>query len=99
MVSPRLPPLTLLTRLTSDVAFFTDVGVNPRAVICWALAVFPSMPGFVSSVTKGRIAVPIGWVHTSYLAWILGTYLQRSLVSSTSVLILTSLGCARFQAT
>lgn len=49
-----------------------SLGLNLRAPVIWALAIFPSFPGFLSTVSKGKIAVPIGWVHTSYLAWILG---------------------------
>jgi NCS1 family nucleobase:cation symporter-1 len=48
-------------------------GINPKAPIVWALSVFPSLPGFAYTLSKGKLNVPIGWVHTSYLAWVLGS--------------------------
>lgn len=57
------PPPTLL---------LLPPGLNLKAPLVWALSVFPSFPGFVSTISKGKIIVPTGWVHTSYLAWILG---------------------------
>lgn len=53
--------------------FLLRSGLNWKAVVVWALAVFPSLPGFASTLSRGKIkTVSIGWVHTSYLAWPLG---------------------------
>ena len=57
-------------------SFFLSLGLNPRAPIIYLLALFPSLPGFISNIAVARSMgpplVPQGWVHTSYLAWPLG---------------------------
>jgi NCS1 family nucleobase:cation symporter-1 len=53
--------------------FFFLSGLNFRAPVVWVLSVFPSLPGFAYTLSKGKLNIPIGWVHASYLAWVLGT--------------------------
>ena len=62
----------LYTANDSSIYWYTH-GFNFRAFGVWALAVFPCLPGWLNSVSSGSIKVPIGWVHVSYLGWLLGS--------------------------
>lgn len=64
--------LSDLYRPDSSSIYWFNHGFNPRAFVVWALAVFPCLPGWLNSVSSGSIKVSIGWVHVSYLGWLLG---------------------------
>ncbi|CED85462.1 Uridine permease/thiamine transporter/allantoin transport [Phaffia rhodozyma] len=55
---------------SSDYWFFH--GVNLKAPFVWACSIGPSLPGFISTVTKGKVVVSLKLVRLSYLAWPLG---------------------------
>ncbi|KAL7415618.1 NCS1 nucleoside transporter family [Mrakia frigida] len=63
---------------TSSIYWFWH-GLNPKALVVWALAVFPSLPGWISVLSKGKISMAQGWVLTSYLAWPLGFAIASTL--------------------
>ncbi|KAL7412540.1 NCS1 nucleoside transporter family [Mrakia frigida] len=54
-------------------------GINLKAPLVWAISVFPSLPGWMSILSKGKISVSEGWIHCSYLAWPLGFAIASTL--------------------
>ncbi|KAH7024575.1 permease for cytosine/purines, uracil, thiamine, allantoin-domain-containing protein [Microdochium trichocladiopsis] len=58
--------------------YWYNYGVNWRTVVAWVCAVFPSMPGFVSSVNPS-LKVSEGWSHVFSLSFVLGFFLAAVL--------------------
>lgn len=64
--------LSDLYRGDRESIYWFTAGFNLRAFAVWALAMFPSFPGFLYTVSSGSIYVSPAWQHTAYLGWILG---------------------------
>ncbi|KIY48482.1 allantoin permease [Fistulina hepatica ATCC 64428] len=51
--------------------YWFTLGVNWRAIVAWALGVFPSLPGFVAAVNTS-VVVSDGWMHVYYICFLSG---------------------------
>ncbi|THU96771.1 hypothetical protein K435DRAFT_663833 [Dendrothele bispora CBS 962.96] len=53
-------------------------GLNWKAPVAWLWGVWPSMPGFCSSVTPSAVHVNATWMHVYYMSWLLGFFISAS---------------------
>ncbi|KAJ5901916.1 hypothetical protein N7495_002444 [Penicillium taxi] len=56
---------------SSSIYWYT-FGWNWRAMLSWCLAIWPSFPGFIASVTSTTGSMAVGWTRTFQVSWIVG---------------------------
>jgi nucleobase:cation symporter-1, NCS1 family len=55
---------------SEDNIYWFTAGLNWRAFLAWTLVTWPSLPGFVSAVTK--VDYGLGWTRVFQVTWIVG---------------------------
>ncbi|KAK7064415.1 NCS1 nucleoside transporter family [Favolaschia claudopus] len=84
----RLDVAALFHKETSP--YWYTHGINPRAVVAFALALIPNLPGFANKVNS-KVKVPIGATYVFGLVWPVGLTL-----ASISYLLLNLLSPVRY---